>query len=429
MFARAEMLCEPHHELIDGMQVRIFAEVIRQRLMERDDPVMERDRIRVEERRPVRTRGGKLRYSMRTHTEERMYRRITIGAYDECDGHIHYIPIRVPHPLPTRTQGGKSVPVFSYENLDPNYVVTHEGGVGVARMRFSVRYGNRELTVLGLRHPRFPTTYWRSRDARVMTLARAAVYTPYYRGYHHTHYSDSLKRIGYALWQDDILHVYRALAHVPSRAFPGRTLPEVWPASMLVVLGVIEQSDDGAWRDDPVRTGEAVLMEYALNRAPFYFANSSADAIGLYQFTNKKGNGTYDLTVRACPVAQLRPDFDPGVRDVQNGMKAALCLLDLELAQMPDGARTLFLEDYRLGSTYPVAAYNGGGGQAQKLYRELPPEDVADAMAELTLPMRAFQFRKGKGKPVRINHETRYYLFKMFGMWSLVETWETSYRE
>ncbi len=421
--AQQAPLCDPSHELVDAYQVVALSEATRQRLLEEDRPLIERDRVRAEVRRAVRTKSGKTRYVTRAHTEERLYRHITIGAYDACDGRIHLIPIRVPHPLPVRTTKGKTTPVFSFESLDASYDVVHQGGVGVARMKFGVTYDDRELIVLGLRHPRFSSAYWRTRDARIIAQAVPVVYTPYHPMHHALPATPALLRLGYSMWMADIRRVDGPLGRTPSLAFPGKSLGEVWPRDMLMVLGIIEQSDDGAWRSDPLRTAEAVLIEYALNPEPFYFSNSVADAIGLYQFTNKNGNGTYSMTRRLCPMLSLRPDFDPGARDGENGMKSAVCLLDYELAELPSSVRELFLEDYRLGSTYPVAAYNGGGGQAMKLYRALPPEDVASVMETMNLPMRAFAYRKRGSGQVRINHETQYYLVKMFGAWNIVTDW------
>jgi hypothetical protein len=52
------------------------------------------------------------------------------------------------------------------------------------------------------------------------------------------------------------------------------------------------------------------------------------------QFTNRKGKGTYALVVRRCPAASLDPNFERGATNLLNAMKAAICLLDLELAAM-----------------------------------------------------------------------------------------------
>ena len=61
------------------------------------------------------------------------------------------------------------------------------------------------------------------------------------------------------------------------------------------------------------------------------------------QFTNRRGNGTYALVVRRCPGAKLDPKFESGATNLLNAMKAAICLLDLELA----GMRADIREAYR----------------------------------------------------------------------------------
>jgi hypothetical protein len=332
--------------------------------------------------------------------------------------------------------GARGTPGFVYARLTPGYEITHEGGIGVARLKFSVRKDGRALTVLAMKHPRIPSKFWRSRDPRVLDDVLPVVYSAYQPQYHGRVFTDGLVLAGVRRWIGDIEAALTTLRTSGARsfAFPAELLAQVWPAEVLLMLGTIEQSDDGEFRIDPKRTAEAVAIEYAMNPEPFYFSNSSADAIGPYQFTdNWKGDraGTYTTLLRRCPEARLDPSFQRGARDLRNSMRAALCLLDLELARMPDDALRLFREDYDVGVAYPVAAYNAGAGQATKLYNELPPDSLPDAARSLELPLQAFQYRKAiaRGKrraPARVvvvNNETRYYLVKMFTTWEIVDDW------
>jgi hypothetical protein len=59
-----------------------------------------------------------------------------------------------------------------------------------------------------------------------------------------------------------------------------------------------------------------------------------AKALGPMQFTDRRGHGTYLFVVRSCRGAQLDPNFERGSTRLSNAMKAAVCLLDIELSQM-----------------------------------------------------------------------------------------------
>lgn len=438
--------CLPNARLVTAEQFLEQVRNAREYLEVLDAPVMERQTIGTEREvhAPVRASGKKggaaERTLVRTEKNVALSRRITIAAYDECDGTLHTVAVRVPHPLPAyaavRRTGARDVPYFVYTRLTPGYEVTHEGGFGVARLKFSVRKDGRLLTVLAMRHPRIPSKYWRSRDPRVLDDVQAVVYSAYQPQYHGRAFTDGLVVAGVRRWIGDIQGALATLNASGARsfAFPDELLAHVWPPEVLLMLGTIEQSDDTEFREDPKRTAEAVAIEYAMNPEPFYFSNSSADAIGPYQFTdNWKGDrpGTYSTLVRRCSEARLDPSFQRGARDLANSMRAALCLLDLELARMPEDALRLFREDYDVGVAYPVAAYNAGGGQAIKLYRELPPGALPEAARSLDLPLQAFRYRKAiaRGKKralaraVIVNNETRYYLVKMFTTWDIVDDW------
>lgn len=435
--------CLPGARLLTAEQFLEQAGNAREYLEVLDAPVMDQQtteterEVKVRVRRPGKKDGPAARTVVRKEKTVVLSRRITIAAYDECDGTLHTVAVRVPHPLPASAAGRRrDVPSFIYTRLTPGYEVTHEGGIGVARLKFSVRKDGRPLTVLAMKHPRIPSKYWRSRDLRVLDNVEAVVYSAYQPQYHGRAFTDGLVVAGVRRWLGDIHAALGTLSASGARsfAFPDEALAQVWPPEVLLMLGTIEQSDDADFRDDPKRTAEAVAIEYALNPEPFYFSNSSADAIGPYQFTdNWKGDrpGTYSSLVRKCSEAGLDPSFQRGARDLRNSMRAALCLLDVELARMPEDALRLFREDYDVGVAYPVAAYNAGSVQAAKLYNEVPPDALPDAARSLDLPRQAFQYRKaitrgkkrGLVRAVIVNNETRYYLVKMFTTWDIVEDW------
>ena len=122
-----------------------------------------------------------------------------------------------------------------------------------------------------------------------------------------------------------------------------------------------------------------MLSHYGLKREEAYrYSVSSASALGPMQFTNRRGNGTYALVVRRCPEAKLDPKFERGATDLLNAMKAAICLFDLELAQMRADIRLAYRDNAKVLGIFPVAAYNGGPRNVGKLYKVMQ-EDAREA--------------------------------------------------
>ena len=159
---------------------------------------------------------------------------------------------------------------------------------------------------------------------------------------------------------------------MPSEAFPGELLADVIPAEVITTLAVIEQTDDEDFLEKGRDAFDEVLSQYGLKREEAYrYSVSSAKALGPMQFTNRHGNGTYSFVVRRCRGAQLDPNFERGATRLPNAMKAAVCLLDIELSQMNSEIRSAYRTKPEVLGIFPVAAYNGGARNVAKLYRAL----------------------------------------------------------
>ncbi|MEO7774529.1 MAG: hypothetical protein ABIT61_07510, partial [Steroidobacteraceae bacterium] len=168
-----------------------------------------------------------------------------------------------------------------------------------------------------------------------------------------------------------------------------------------------------------------VLSHYGLKREEAYrYSVSSASALGPMQFTNRRGNGTYALVVRRCPEAKLDPSFERGATDLLNAMKAAICLFDIELAQMRADIRLAYRENMKVLGIFPVAAYNGGPRNVTKLYRvmnkmgvkleDLRPSGKQTPGAPVVCPC-LWQDSETGVRPVaipRYNNENRWYIEK-----------------
>jgi hypothetical protein len=313
--------------------------------------------------------------------------------------------------------------------LSDGYRVKHISGRGITKLNFEVRplsedrpfvpYGLKALWGTGVTKNRAPNF-------------EEVIYTPIYP----TFYSQDLVFRGRSLLRAEAEGALGALRErgARSRSFPERLLADVIPADLLVNVGLIEQMDPAAFKEDPRKSVAEVLMHYALNGGDaFRWIQSPANARGAYQFVR----ATYELTVKAHPEAALIPDFLRGTQNLRNMLKAAACLLDSELAKMPEDAKELFDENYRLGGIYPVAAYNGGFAKARKLYATIRKEAVDLSAEEVELPRSAFTHykthvaKKGGKRRHRIritkrtfNSETYLYLQKYFFVWDVLDTLE-----
>jgi hypothetical protein len=221
---------------------------------------------------------------------------------------------------------------------------------------------------------------------------------------------------------------------VPSAAFPGELLADSIPLQVVTTLAVIEQTDDKDYVEKQALAFDEVLSQYGLKQEEAYrYSVSSANAIGPMQFTNRRGNGTYSFVVRRCRGAQLDPNFESGATNLLNAMKAAVCLLDLELAAMRADIRLAYLANPAVLGIFPVAAYNGGPRNVTKLHRSLTRMKVK--LDELSRPgvhpegsaVRCPCVWKAQGSDVypvaipRYNNENRWYIEKYQSIVNLFE--------
>ena len=253
----------------------------------------------------------------------------------------------------------------------PGIEVRHVKGTGAERLMFAFTRHGEDLKVYGRKFPVFDNTLIKKKRWReAVATARPIVYLPFTE--------DTLDPRFVAGGRDFLLATARRSmdelrdAHVPSLAFPGELLADVIPAEVITTLAVIEQTDDEDFQEKGKEAFDEVLSQYGLKREEaFRYSVSTAKALGPMQFTNRRGNGTYALVVRTCRGAQLDPVFESGATRLSNAMKAAVCLLDLELSQMNSEIREAYRTNPEVIGIFAVAAYNGGPRNVAKLYRAL----------------------------------------------------------
>jgi hypothetical protein len=276
--------------------------------------------------------------------------------------------LEIPRP-PLKWKPGRGPLPFAVRT--PGIRATHVKGTGAERLMFAFTRDGEELKVYGRKFPVFDNKLIKKKRWReAAASARPIVYLPFT--------NDTLDPQFISGGREFLLSTARRAmdelrsANVPSAAFPGESLADVIPPEVVTTLAVIEQTDDEDYLDKGNSAFDEVLSQYGLKREEAYrYSVSSAKALGPMQFTNRRGNGTYSLVVRRCRGAQLDPNFERGATNILNAMKAAVCLLDLELAQMSGDIRAAYRADPPVLGIFAVAAYNGGPRNVAKLYRAL----------------------------------------------------------
>jgi hypothetical protein len=295
-------------------------------------------------------------------------RPVAFALWSEARKNWTIAHVEIPRP-PVKWKPGHGPLPFTV--LTPGIEARHVKGTGAERLMFAFSRGGEELKVYGRKFPVFDNTLIKNKRWReVVATARPIVYLPYTQ--------DTLDPRFVTGGKDFLLTTARRAmdelrdANVPSAAFPGELLADVIPAEVIATLAVIEQTDDEDFLEKGRDAFDEVLSQYGLKREEAYrYSVSSAKALGPMQFTNRHGNGTYALVVRRCSGAQLDPNFERGATRLPNAMKAAVCLLDLELSQMSSEIRSAYRTNPEVLGIFAVAAYNGGPRNVAKLYRAL----------------------------------------------------------
>ncbi len=348
-------------------------------------------------------------------------RPVAFALWSEARQSWSIVHLEIPRP-PIKWKPGREPLPFVVRT--PGVQAQHVKGTGAERLMFAFSRDGEALRVYGRKFPVFDNALLQKKQWReVVATAKPIVYLP--------STADTLDPKFVSGGQAFLLATARQAidelrqARAPSAAFPGALLADIVPPEVITTLAVIEQTDDSDYIAKQAETIDEVLSQYGLKREEAYrYSVSSAAALGAMQFTNRKGNGTYALVVRRCTGASLDPNFERGATNLRNAMKAAICLFDLELSQMPSDIRLAYRDNPAVLGIFPVAAYNGGPRNVAKLYRVL--QRMGMRLEELRRPeaQRPGQpvacpcFWKADGdgaRPVNIpkyNNENRWYVEK-----------------
>jgi hypothetical protein len=338
--------------------------------------------------------------------------------------------IELPRP-PIKWKPGRKP--LTFRTLTPGIQARHVKGTGAERLMFAFSRDGDPLKVYGRKFPVFDNNLVKRRQWRtVAQTAKPIVYLPFTEDTFDPGFVSNGKEFLVATARKAIEELRHA--EVPSAAFPGELLADAIPLQVITTLAVIEQTDDADYIEKQALAFDEVLSQYGLKQEEAYrYSVSSAKALGPMQFTNRRGNGTYSLVVRRCPRARLDPRFESGATNLLNAMKAAVCLLDLELAGMRADIRLAYRANPAVLGIFPVAAYNGGPRNVTKLHRvltrmkvkldELSRPGVQLAGAAVSCPC-VWRAEGTDVRPVaipRYNNENRWYIEKYQSIVSLFE--------
>ena len=348
-------------------------------------------------------------------------RPVAFALWSETKQEWSIAQIELPRPPIKWRPGGKPL---AFRTLTPGIQARHVNGTGAERLMFAFSRDGEPLKVYGRKFPVFDNNLIRRKQwSAVVQTAKPIVYLPFTEDTFDPAFVSSGKEFLLATAHKAIEEL--RLARVPSAAFRDELLADVIPAQLITTLAVIEQTDDKDYVEKQALAFDEVLSQYGLKREEAYrYSVSSAKALGPMQFTNRRGNGTYALVVRRCPGARLDPSFESGATNLLNAMKAAACLLDLDLAEMREDIRRAYRANPEVLGIFPVAAYNGGSRNVAKLYRVLtrmkikldelnrPGEQLAGA--PVTCPC-IWKTEGTDARPLAIpkyNNENRWYVQK-----------------
>jgi hypothetical protein len=357
-------------------------------------------------------------------------RPVAFALWSEARQEWAVAQIELPRPPIKWTPGRKPL---AFRNLTPGIQARHVKGTGAERLMFGFSRDGESLKVYGRKFPVFDNKLLKRKQWRaVAQTAKPIVYLPFTEDTFDPAFVSSGKEFLVATARTAIEELRRA--RVSSAAFPGQLLADSIPVPLITTLAVIEQTDDADYLKKQSVAFDEVLNQYGLKQEEAYrYSVSRADALGPMQFTNRRGNGTYSFVVRRCRGANLDPVFERGATNLLNAMKAAICLLDLELAAMRADIRRAYRENPAVLGIFPVAAYNGGPRNVKKLYRvltrmkieldELRRPGVQIAEAPVTCPC-VWKAVGTDVRPVaipRYNNENRGYIEKYQSILGLFE--------
>lgn len=269
-------------------------------------------------------------------------RDILLATYSQILDVIEIIRLEVVIPKSLRDSR------FNFKVVTPGFYVERVAGRGITRLEFNV--GN--LIVLDSCHLHLE---------RQRTSPRNLCYFPYSDIFQHEYFTKN----GFEKYSNIVRESQEELCKngARSRAYPEKLICEVFPDKVFLTLGAIEQMDDREFFNNSEYSVKKFLAHIARNGEKAFSYSISADgARGLMQFMNSRRIASYDLVRRNYSEIEFISDYEMGTADMKNSIKAAICLADMNLAQLPRSEEEKNFEAI-------IVAHNAGLGRAKSFLR------------------------------------------------------------
>lgn len=289
-----------------------------------------------------------------TASEEADTRDVTLAIWNPTTDAIRYVEGRKRGTSLVLRDGTDGVTVTRTNGVNSTYRVAGDAGE----------------VVIGVRYPIFKSVGTASAPRYEI---REVAYVPYSAGIN----TPEMAAYGERWLKEQVNGAYAVLREngVASLAFENALLADTVDKELVTAILAIEHLDTNAVLKFPRESLDAFYVVLAANESASYnYSRSSAGAFGLAQFIPS----TYRF-VASKPELKLNPDFDAGLSDPNNAIRAQVAYLDYIHSRLPDTTVATYDTDRDIVNEYLAASYNGGYpivAKAMKVWAEnLDPKE------------------------------------------------------
>lgn len=267
--------------------------------------------------------------------EEAETRDVTLAIWNSKMDVLRYVEARKRGTSLTRTDGADDVQVVRTNGINSTYRVLGEDGE----------------VVVGVRYPIYKSV---GTAAAPKYEVREVTYVPYSAAIN----TPEMAAYGERWLKEQINDAYGILrdSGVASLAFDGALLADTVDKELVTAILAIEHLDTTAVQKYPRESLAAFYVVLAANESSSYnYSRSSANAFGLAQFIPS----TYKFVAGKSEL-KLNPDFEAGLSDPNNAIRAQVAYLDYIHSRLPSTTVANYSTQRDLVHEYLAASYNGG---------------------------------------------------------------------
>lgn len=270
---------------------------------------------------------------------------ITMAIWDKKADQLRYVDAKM--------RGAQLIVAEDADDNDDAFKILQANGLN---SNISVN-GDPNQMVVAIRYPILEAI----NTKRTLFSVRDVVYVPYSSALR----TPALVQAGEVYLDTLVDQVFTQLRAdgIHSRAYPDQLLADVIDPAMVKSIAAIEHVDQASLEDHSNTALERFFVTLGTNEGSAYnYSRSTAGALGLVQFIPS----TYNHLSAIDPDWKLIKDFQKGMQDHANAIRAQIIYFDTLLLELPDSVRAQYLVDPGTASEYVVAAYNGGSGRVRK---------------------------------------------------------------